>query len=185
MLTAAQREEERRECVCFRVKARSRTLCQRHAAKGAASNSFEYSHEIKATSQRARNAKRSWRARATDEFNQEFLHKRLLFPVHEAEACLPSPGVGGVHGGSALLGPAAADAEGVVLGRGRGRKREHFKLGVVFMIACVENSLFWSRAAAGRQAPPAACDSLLQRAQPHDKKMTTTGDGCEGSTAIE
>ncbi len=32
--------------------------------------------------------------------------------------------------------------------------------GVVFMIVCVENLLFWSRAAAGRQAPPAACDSL-------------------------
>ena len=86
----------------------------------------------------------------------------MLFQVHEAEACLPSPGVGGVHGGSRLLGPAAADAEGVVLGRGRGRKREHFKLGVVFMIACVENSLFWSRAAAGRAKllpPPAAARS--------------------------
>ena len=85
----------------------------------------------------------------------------MLFQVHEAEACLPSPGVGGVHGGSRLLGPAAADAEGVVLGRGRGRKREHFK-GVVFMIACVENSLFWSRAAAGRAKllpPPATVRS--------------------------
>ena len=41
-----------------------------------------------------------------------------------------------------------------------GRKREHFKLGVVFMIVRDENSLFWSRAAAGRQAPAAACDSL-------------------------
>jgi hypothetical protein len=86
-----------------------------------------------------------------------FTQKVVL--IHEAGACLPSPGVGGVHGGSALLGPAAADAEGVVLGRGRGRKREHFK-GVVFMIESYENSLFWSRAAAGRQAPPAACDSL-------------------------
>jgi hypothetical protein len=108
-------------------------------------------------------------ARATHEFNQEFLHKRLSskratvygFVLHFQS--LPFPGEGGVHGGSRLLGPAAADAEGVLatLGGGRfGRKREHFKLGVVFMIACVENSLFWSRAAAGRQAPPAACDSL-------------------------
>jgi hypothetical protein len=45
--------------------------------------------------------------------------------------CLPSPGVGGIHGGASLLAPAAADAERVVatLGGGRfGGKREHFKV---------------------------------------------------------
>jgi hypothetical protein len=103
-------------------------------------------------------------ARATHEFNQEFLHKRLSskratvygFVLHFQS--LPFPGEGGVHGGSRLLRPAAADAEGVVLGRGRGRKRKHFK-GVVFKFVRAENSLFWSRAAAGHQAPPATNES--------------------------
>ncbi len=97
----------------------------------------------------------------------------MIFQVHEAEACLPSPGEGGVHGGSRLLGPAAADAEGVLaaLGGGRfGRKREHFKLGVVFMIASVDNSLFWSGVAAGRAKlllPPAK--ARARSAQPTAK----------------
>ena len=67
--TAAQRESERERvcvCACCRVKARSKTLRQRHVAKGAASNSLEYSRENKGTGQRARKAKRSWRAQPTN-----------------------------------------------------------------------------------------------------------------------